>query len=269
MSKQHELEQPNESYSHLMKIFHSSIEEKNLQDYSTSIFEAAAKDVQEDKLLNPGDNYKPQDYKSTKHLDQALDLFADNFEFTPSEKTQFTEKLKEGITANNTYTELKATLNEVRMQGVGKSNLQKMGAFFGIAARITAVPVVVAAGIASIALKIEASKEHGKAYSSAFQGHGSDTVGHAFNAHYDNKAAKGLDMSVEGLLDYASGPSDSLQSTKERIKKAFKQSMGEEDISKLSAMLNSINNIPQPEKLSEDITAKVKNVIKSKQIRSK
>ena len=136
------ISKPLELYGHAMRLMSFTTKSKNLQDFSTRVFEAAGMDVQQDKLNKSSG--------STKHLDEFLNNYAQNkLDLSDDAKEKFVLELKRKIIGDdNNYETLKTNLDYVRIQGVGKGIAGKAAAAAGMAAR-TALTGIAAGFVAA------------------------------------------------------------------------------------------------------------------------
>lgn len=217
MTKDNTINKPLEIYGNLMRLMHFDTKGKNLQDFSSKVFEAAGEDLQEDKKLE-GKSYKPEKLSSTTHLDKCIDNFVSQLTDDKNDAQKLKEEIKTNIIKGGEYNQLKSTLDYVRVQGVGKDVMHKIGAITGMVGRVMGVPVAVAMGIASIYFKAKSYEHRNEAVGDLFKG---DVRGVAYNgmaANFANREAGYAAKSSGSIWEMSTGPTDDLMQIRQSLK---------------------------------------------------
>ena len=217
MTKDNTINKPLEIYGNFMRLMHFDTKGKNLQDFSSKVFEAAGLDLQEDKKLE-GKSYNPKKLSSTTHLDKCIDNFVSQLTEDKNDAAKLKEEIKANVIEGGEYSKLKETLDYVRVQGVGKDVMHKIGAITGMVGRLIGVPVAVAMGVASVVLNVKSYEHRNEAMGDLFQG---DVKGVAYNgmaANFANREAGYAAKSSGDIFGMSTGPTIDLMDIRQSLK---------------------------------------------------
>lgn len=243
---------PLELFGHAMRLIHFTTEGKNLQDFSTRVFEAAGKDIQED--INNG--YTTSTTTSTKHLDEFLTDYAINKLQLQEQEIQkkFVQEMKANLTKDNNYDTLKNNLKYVRVQGVGKSIPEKAAAAAGIAFR-TAVTGV-AAGFAVVAggLALWAGEKAVESYSDLLKGDWVNSIVANYQSEALNTGAQVATAMGAGAGFLGMSSSYNLNQQRENAKEALRSVAGINKWRPVSSLFTNVDsNSPKISNIKDTI----------------
>ena len=208
MTENNKISNPWEIYGNLMRLMHFDTEGKNLQDFSTQVFEAAGKDLQEDKKTQRK-SYKPEKLSSTTHLDKCISDFVDQIateNVTNEDKITLRNNIIKSITEHGEYNKLKDTLDYVRVQGVGKDVIHKIGAIVGIVGRAVAPTLSVAMAALSVFVEAQSYNHSNQAMRDVFRGDAEGVALNGLAANWEHKQARASAEASGSLWDMGTKP---------------------------------------------------------------
>lgn len=208
-----EIARPMELYGELMQRLHISREEKNLEYFANEMFKAAGEDIQIGRDMEDKQG-------SNESFNKSIDNFMLKMNVDESIKVEFRKNLTDSLTPQ--YNDLKKTLKEVRVLGVGKNIPEKATALIGMAYRTGATILGIAAGMASLGLSIAASKNRNEGFRDALGGDIRGAAAHLYVGNVENKMASGAARDAGTLLEQGFDKVEQLSNIRAEMKNIMK-----------------------------------------------
>jgi len=196
-----------------MQYLHVSKKEKNLEYLANEMFKAAGEDVQRDTLRGSGN--------SVEGFEKVVQKFVEK---TGVEDEAQQKVIKDYLNKElpDKYNELKKTLKEVRVFGVGKNPMEKLEAVYNMGCRTAAVAGGVAVALGSFAMSMLAAETQNKGISNVMKGDIRDAAADFYVGNIEDKNAKDLANVAGSWLEQGVRVTDKLSGIRSAIKKNLK-----------------------------------------------